>query len=442
MPEGACEGKTFTAYLAFPTCAPSYIAEEETGDEMNDVVFQRNQRVEEYLGVDLEFGVTTGSTWGSDIAAESDKIRILVMGGDTTYDAFIHCQHSLQSTIFGDKLFVNWNDLPYINMESPWWYSNILRDITFGDKVFGMSGDYNITTFSTTECLIFNKTMCDELGLEYPYEMVYDGTWTHDRFIEYVQAATKDLNGDGRMKLDDDRYGYGCWGYEGIPAFFVGYGAEAIVKDENNMPVLNLENEHTYNVIDLMIDVFRNPGAFWENQTFGVDDSMFEEGRLLFNDSFILHVPFTRSYEDIEVGFIPYPKYDENQTEYYSRTGGIAELTCIPITNTDLEKTAAVLETMAYFSSQTVMPAYFDTLVMIKSTRDTESEDMIPIIRNSARYGDAVLGFDGYEIIKQNIGNTLSSLIATNKGAWEEKIQGLIDLYAPDEAPAEGETAE
>ncbi len=442
VPEGACEEKTFTAYLAYPSCKSSFVAEEETGDEMNDVVFRRNQKVEEYLGVDLEFGVTTGSTWGNDILASSNLIRVLIMGGDTTYDVFVHCQNSLQSQLMGDKLFVNWNELPYINVESPWWYSNVARDITFGDKIYGMTGDYNLTSFSTTACLIFNKTMCDELGLEYPYEMVYDGTWTHDKFIEYVQAATKDLNGDGRMTRDEDRYGYGCWAYEGIPGFFVSYGAEAIIKDDNNMPVLNIDNEHTYNVIDKMLEIFRQSGAFWERSEFGVDDNMFMEGRLLFNDSFIYHIPSTRKYEEFDVGFIPYPKYNESQSEYYSRTGGISELTVIPITNTDLEKTAAVLETMAYFSNQTVMPAYFDTLVMIKSTRDTESEDMIPIIRNSARFADAVINFDGYSIVTANSGNTLSSLIAQNRGAWEEKIQGLIDLYSPDKAPAEGEAAE
>ncbi len=440
VPEGILEGETFSIYLAFPTAKDSYMIEEETGDEMNDVVFQRNMKVEEHLGVDLEFGITTGTTNGSDQTNETDRIRILIMGGDNTYDAYVHCQHQTP-TLIQEKLLVDWNNIPYINVESPWWYSNVARDITYGGKIYAMTGDYNLTSFSTTACLIFNKTLCNELGLEYPYDMVFEGTWTHDKFVQYVQAATKDLNGDGKMKTADDRYGYGCWGYEGIPAFYIGYGAQTVVKDDNNMPVLNIENEHIYNVIDAMIDVFRNPGAFWETQTFGLDDNMFAEGRLLFNDSFILHIPGTREYENIDVGFIPYPKYDESQTEYYSRSGGISELTMIPITNMDLEKTGAVLETMAYYSNKMIMPAYFDTLLTIKSTRDTESEDMIPIIRNSSRFNDAVIGFDGYSIIKANQGNTLSSLIATNKGTWEDKIADLVELYsvsdATEEAPAE-----
>ncbi len=441
VPEGACEGEEFSIYLAYPAGKEIFMIEEENGEEINDVLYQRNERVEEYLGVTLNFGATKLTDNGNDQAAEADLIRLLIMSGDTTYDAFLHCQHRTHQ-LMQEKLLVDWNTIPYVNVKSPWWYSNVERDITFGGKIYEMTGDYNLNSFSKTACLIFNKTMCDELDLEYPYEMVLDGTWTHDKFVKYVQAATKDINGDGRLKYDDDRYGYGCWAWEGIPSFYVSYGAETVVKDDNNMPILNLDNEHTYSVIDNMLDIFKLPGAFWERGTYGLDDDMFNEGRLLFNDSFISDIPYTRSLENIDVGFIPYPKYDEYQTEYHSRTSYISEFTLIPITNTDLEKTGAVLETMAYFSHKLVMPAYFDTLVMIKSTRDVESEEMIPIIREFARYDDGVMEFyGGYYIITADRGNTLSSYIATNKGGWDEKLNELIDIYSDDE-PVEETAAE
>ena len=429
VPAGIAQDKKFSVYIAHSSVNNNYIAEEETGEDINDAVYQRNALTEQHTGVELEFVGSTRPTDGNSQQQETAQVRTLIQAGDTTYDAYVNVQHSGMPTLIEEGMFIDWNEIPHINLENPWWYSNVQRDICFGNKIFCMTGDYNLASFSTTECLIFNKTMCDELGLEYPYQMVFDGTWTHDKFVDYIKKATKDLNGDGVLKVEDDRYGFGGWQYEQLQALFAGYGGQALAKDDDNMPVLNIDNELTYTVIDKMLEVFANEGAFFEGSTWGVDDKMFNEGRLLFNDSFISSVPGTRSLEDIDIGFIPYPKLDEDQTDYYSRTANISCLTYIPVTNTDLDKTGAVLETLAYYGNQLVLPTYFDIILTIKSTRDAESEEMIPIIRNSARFLDQVIGFTGSEIVTAKQGNTLSSKIASSQDAWETKVETLIEIY-------------
>ena len=297
-----------------------------------------------------------------------------------------------------------------------------------------MTGDYNYKSFALSECLIFNKTLCDELELEYPYQLVFDGKWTHDEFLKYIKAAGKDLNGDGLMKIENDRYGFAGWHPEVIPALFCGYGGETLKKDDNNLPVLNIDEEITYTVIDKMLEVFGDECAFSVSPShgYGTEDKMFNEGRLLFNDSFLSGVPSTRGLEDIDVGFIPYPKLDADQEDYYTRTANISGLTYIPVTNNDLEKTGAVLEALAYYSTDTIMPAFFETILAIKSTRDVESEQMIPIIRNSSRFMDSVIGFNYTSIIMANNGNTLSSTVAANEEAWQIKVDSLVDIYSED----------
>ncbi len=439
VPKGAAEGKTFNMYIALATCIGSYKAEEETGDDIKDAVYQRNLLSEEHTGADIEFAYTTRTSSGADQSEETSLIRTLIQSGDDTYDAFVHVQHTGMPTLIEEGMFVDWNTIPHINMQNPWWYSNVIRDISYGDKVYTMTGDYNLESFSNTECLIFNKTMCDELGLEYPYQMVFDGTWTHDKFVEYIKAATSDLNGDGALDYANDRYGFAGWMYEQIPALFTGYGGQAVIKDEYNLPKLNIDNELTYTVIDKMLEVFDLEGSAYisVNDGSGLDNKMFNEGRLLFNDSFFLHVPDTRKLENMDVGFVPYPKLNEEQTEYYSRTANVSGLTYIPVTNTDLDKTGAVLETMAYYSSKTMLPTYFDIILTIKSTRDVESEEMIPIIRNSSRFMEQVLAFTGSNIVTAKNGNTLASYIAANQDAWNEKIAELTELYLDTDSDAE-----
>lgn len=434
VPEGIAEGKTFSMYIANPDIKNSFIAQEQTGNTLNDAVFTRNSLVEEHTGVKLNFVISSRTSNGSDQLEETNFIRTLIQSGDDTYDAYVHVQHSGMPTLIEEKLFTNWNDVPYVNIENPWWYSNVQRDLCFGDKIYCMTGDYNFNSFARSECLIFNKTLCDELELEYPYQSVFDGTWTHDKFLEYIKASGKDLNGDGVMKVEDDRFGFAGWQPEVIPALFCGYGGSTLAKDDENLPILNIDNEKTYTVIDKMLEVFGEDNAFVTTIALGyaTEDKMFNEGRLMFNDAFLSYVPSTRGLEDIDVGFIPYPKLSKEQEEYYTRITNVSGLTYIPVTNNDLDKTGAVLESLAYYSKDTIMPAFFDSILAIRSTRDIESEEMIPIIRNSSRFMDSVVGFGYASIILANNGNTLSSMIAANEEAWQIKVDSLVETYSED----------
>ena len=88
----------------------------------------------------------------------------------------------------------------------------------------------------------------------------------------------------------------------------------------------------------------------------------------------------------------------------------------------------APLETMAYYSNREVLPTYFDIILTIQSTRDVESEQMIPIIRSSSRFMDQAIDFSP-DIIVMSGQNTLASHWAANKTSYEEKLANLINVY-------------
>ena len=430
VPKGVCEGEEVNIYLAMPAYKSSYIAEGESGDQLNDAVLQRNNIVEEHTGAKVNFTLTTTGGRGSDQAAEATKIRTLIQAGDDTYDAFIHAQRSDLFAAFLEDMFVNWYDIPYINLENPWWYTNVIRDSAYGGKLYAMTGDYNLTSFSMTDCLLFNKTMCDELGLDYPYQLVFDGEWTHDKFVEYIKSATNDINGDGMIDYKSDRYGFAGYVYEQVPSLFVGYGGDWVVKDDTNLPILDIQSEQSYSVIDAMLDVFSLDGAKYVKMEEGSNTAnlMFNEGRLLFKDAYLSNIPATRSLENIDIGFIPYPKLNKNQADYYSRTANLSGLTYIPVTNTKLEATGAVLETMAYFSRETVLDTYFDIILTIKSTRDIESEQMIPIIRSSSKFEDIITEFD-LSLIVDRSENMLGSYVASMGDILEARVDDYSEFY-------------
>ncbi len=332
-----------------------------------------------------------------------------------------------------EDLFVEWGEsMPYANLDNPWWYQNVNRDLNYNGKIYIAAGAYNFHALRAACILAFNKNLMDELNLEYPYDMVHEGTWTVDKFIEYSKAAIKDLNGDGTIDYENDRYGFGSWVYESTPALYVSMGAESVIKDDNDLPKLNINNERTFNVLDKMIEVYKDGNGAFMNTTaqgYGVSTRMFNEGRLLFAHASLQEATAFRSMED-DFGFVPYPKFNEEQENYYSRLVNFAGLTYIPITNQKLELTSALLEYMAYLSDRDLIPAFYDVILTVKTTRDVESEEMINIIREGARFMDENYLTSGTILdMARNGQNTLSSNYAAYGDTWNDKLDDIIEFW-------------
>ncbi len=420
-------GETFDIFLAYNVFDADYIVEEETGDTIKDLIYQRNNEVERYF--DIDFSFRPGDVKNNTASA---TIRSLIQSGDDTYEVFVNVQHAGIPLIYED-LFIDWKEegnMPYVNLDNPWWYQNVLRDLNFGDKVYVTAGAYNFHCLKASGVLAFNKTIMDELEMEYPYQMVKDGTWTVDKFIEMVKKGQKDLDGDGIYKPESDRYGFAGWKYEMMPALFIGMGGEPVTKDESNLPVLNINNERTFSILDKMIEIFEFGNGAWDGgNTYGDVDKMFSESRLLFKYATLSGLPGLRNLED-DFGAVPFPKLDEDQDEYYSRIVNFSSLTYIPVTNNKLELTSAVLEYMAYISNRDLIPAFYDEILTIKTSRDIETEEMIDIVRNGARFLDEnYLGSGTIINIVAAGQNTLSSNYASQGDAWELKLMDIIDFW-------------
>ena len=419
--------ETFDIFLAYGVFDADYIVEEETGDTINDIIYQRNREVEDYFG--FKFNFYPGNNFKTNSEA-TPTIRTQIQAGDDTYEVYMNVQHAGMPLIYED-LFVEWNEnMPYANLDNPWWYQNVRRDLNFGDKIYVMVGDYNFHALKASGAIAFNKTIMDELELEYPYQLVKDGEWTIDKFIEYVKAGQKDLNGDGIIKPEDDRLGFSGWKWEMIPAMFVGMGGAPVSKDDDNLPSLNINNERTFNVIDKLIELYDDGNGAWDGgSTYGVANTMFKESRLLFQDTTLTALPGLRNLDD-DFGALPYPKLDEDQEDYYSRIVNFSSLTYIPVTNQKLELTSAVLEYMAYISHQNLIPAFYDEILNIKTARDFETEEMINIIREGARFMDEnYLNSGGIINIVASGTNTLSSNYASQGDAWETKLEDIIEFW-------------
>ena len=417
-------GKDFTWYLI--SGYGTYIVEEETGELLNDAEYHRNLDVEERFNLHLNFHNAYIGSDGTSQNKSTQEISSLILSGDTTYDVYIHVQHSGMPGLILQGMFMDYHNVPHVDFTKPYWYSKIIDDINYGTKIFTMSGAYHLNTLTSANCLTFNKKLFVDNGFEYPYKDVLDGKWTIDKFQDLVIKGTRDLNGDGAIVVEDDIYGYGGWQWESIPALYMGMGGDVLIKDDNNNPVIAIETERNVQIVETIYKVFEPEGSYFEGKDVNRPKNAFIDGQMLFFHTNLSGLGALRDMED-DFGFLPYPKFNETDENYNIRVQNTSGMTYIPVTNNNLEVTGVGLEGMASISYNSVVPVYFDQVLTYKVSRDVESEQMVPYFRTFTSYYDEAAGFSVITLITG--GKQLASYWAERRSIVEQNVADIIEIY-------------
>ena len=360
--------------------------EEMNGEPVNDAFYIRNTIVEDRLNIKI----TESVRMSNDAPA---TIRKLINAGSDEYDVVIGQSWGGMGAIATEGGFHNLNEVPGLQLSESWWDQRSISDYAIQDHLYFMTGDYNLLTNDATWVLYFNKALTQNLGLDMPYDLVREGKWTYDKMMEYQKATAQDIDGDGEWTAADR------WGQVTHTQHYTGIlfaGDERLVtRDSNGLPVYGQLNERFHNVYDKIIDMMQIPGytmnIYLNIKGLPADKHAtynFLNDEALFCPEILAHTRRFRQMES-DFGVLPHPKYDENQANYNSYVLPQVTVTSIPVTNSNLAKTATVLDALGMMSSHTIMPAYYEVSYIGKFFRDDESIDMINIIRNNREYGIA-----------------------------------------------------
>ncbi len=344
--------------------------EELTGEGFNDAIFNREKAVEERLNIDL---VDIPST-------DNNYLQSYILGGDSTFD-FADLRCSVAVDYFLNGYTYTYDQIPFVDLSKPWWDASVNSALTLGGIQYTASSAMNMTLYDFVDVLLFNKQMIEDNSLEDPYTVVHEGRWTMDAMEEMMATVTTDTNGDGKMDKEDT-YGYVCAAKNVLPSFWLAADTLTVIRDENDMPVLNMNSEKYIDVFNRIYAMTRDSGAWYvESNDDNVPQSsidLFKANQTLFSQSTFFYVPTFRDM-DTDFGIIPYPKYDEAQKTYISRLS-FYDTYGVPVTTTTLDRTGTILEALAFESYITVVPAYYEQALKTKSSRDVESAEMLDLI--------------------------------------------------------------
>ena len=165
-----------------------------------------------------------------------DKARNLISAGEDAYD-LISLIDREALTFATENMIWFADEVKNIDLSKPYWNQSLNENSTIGGRQVLAYSDLAITTYDFTHVTLFNKKMTDDLGLTSPYELVENGTWTLDKFEEYENLASSDLNGDGEYDKSD-RYGFASLAKQIAPCFWIGAGCLSVEKNDEDIPAL------------------------------------------------------------------------------------------------------------------------------------------------------------------------------------------------------------
>ncbi|MBE6611756.1 MAG: hypothetical protein E7632_04630 [Ruminococcaceae bacterium] len=400
--------------------------DETTGDLLNDEIYNRNRRVED------RFNFKFTETYYSYDDGGNDYPRQFLLAGDETYDLYSGRLNNM-FTFAAEGLIIPAGEIPHIDHTKPYWNDQLHEILKVAGKYRFVVGDYSLAAADFASFMIYNKTMADEFSISGLYDLVREGKWTLDKFAEYAKLAVSDL--DGNQKMDaSDRYGYVSVAYDVPIDLALGAGVRLFSKDENDLiTYVAPTDEKVIDVFNRIWEIMWDDGVWHVNTA---NDDRLEQLKLFTDNQslFAYATPFilttTLRETTVDFGVLPFPKWDEKQENYYTRTGGI-ELFGISYSNKKPEMAGVIMEAMACDSYNNLTPAYYDATLNVKGTRDEDSVEMLQIILDSRihDYGDTLLfGELNSPIIKFMMRQNDRNFVSKFTGA-EAKIQGVLDTF-------------
>lgn len=439
VPQKNYDGAEFTIMCRARDCLlwgeQAIFADGTETSVLGNAAYRRNDSVQEQLGIVLNVEEINTDLSGDvfyqilfENATAYDDIADICIPG--IYDA---------AMLSAMGIFVNLHEVPYVDLEQPWWQKSLNDSIAILGKQYFAINDMLLNDKLDTYVLFFNKNIMDDRDLAYPYELVDKMEWTIDQFYTYIKDFGIDSNYNNQKDAEDT---YGMV-YLMSDCFFVGAGITGASLDADGIPQMNEFSERVQNVYEKMLkvrnDYTYNTWGFGHDGMTGDEDQTYMDiygERSMFMCGALGKYQTVISHLESDNGVVPMPLLDENQTEYIGRAGFYGA-TCITVlTSTgDKERAGIVLETMSAESKNIISPAFFETLLTDRYAQDEESKRMIALVIESEifdldqiySWGNMIASLEN--LVKQG-NNNPATLYARLLIPAKTKLQGTLDTYA------------
>lgn len=400
----------------------------EGADGVAVAIWNRNQQIQEELGIRLNF-------IKKPLAEMDAAISNAYNGGGVGVDLISH-YHYYATSMATMGYYKNVMDpaFTYLHLSNPYWNQNFIKYATTqgtnaSDRLFVLNGDMNLSTFMTTFCMYFEKNLLRnicQMDASELYQQTLEGKWTIDSLISLVKdtATLEDASYDAEKNIYGFTSHHDVHAYDGfLAAFDIDLTR---VDDKGHHKLLNsMSQSKMQAAADKLINFYRtsdvyllgkNPNDVTYDANYTTPVAAFRQSRSIFCVAGMGDYKHLSEMPDNSWGLLPLPKYEETQTSYYAGVQDSHNTVAVMYASTkNYEMLSAVLELFASKSYATVRPELFNRVIKGQKMQDEESGKVFDLIMNSTRWDFS----DIYPTAVGNIRNTI----------WRDALRNAYDNH-------------
>ena len=358
--------------------------------EIKNAIKKRNDQLEQNMGVTI-----------SQIDASNvyDTAYVGLFMGRDQYDILLPMIKDA-GNLARQGYVLAMDELPNMNTEKGFYDQRAFEQLALNGRNYLFFSEITVVNLDATWLYYFNHELINEYKLENPYQLLSDYQWTIGKLVEMCTVATKDA--DGTPDKNDD------WGIAGhdyiVTSLYHGTGEMIATPDDmgnisitmNTPRVLKFVEEankirdfwcrYQIRLSGVANDV--NPYGFGPGDNYNQLMETFANGRVLFMGEVLASArDLTNLDQELNIGILPTPMLDTDQTEYYTPVNTIAACTVVPYTAEGrADQLSNIIEYWAHLSHSTVYEAYYEQAQKSRFSKDDISPEVIDIIFDAVSY--------------------------------------------------------
>ena len=351
-----------------------YWVEESDNDVMSEALFARQEKVRQYLGVNI-VGTPAGT-----YKEYAEPFKNSVKNKDGSVDTLLSHVYESVASFVSENYLANIADYPGINVDADYWNSDFMESISVGGKYFLGFSDFNILY---THVITFNKKMMEQYAdamEKSVYDLVRDYEWTIDEMISLANLVYIDASADG--KTEDDTFGIAGRQWNETTGFLHGCDINIIEPDESGAYTVCVTNEKnadkTSQLVDKLYELSKSNCCWFDYETTTEDTVPLTSGRTLMHVSVSNNLITYLDY-DVSFGVLPYPLWDTAQKDVGYRHLQWGGYICVPSFVNNAQMVGETLDVLSFYSDG-VKTAYYEKMLGKQVADVPDDSQMLAIV--------------------------------------------------------------
>ncbi len=382
IPEDRTYGGRKFIVLGWSDEPSTYDFYNETGSDqkVQSAIYRRNEMLQHRMDIELTYSTIPGNNSNKDAFVQTvDNAKL----NDPSEFDVVACYSMCAVVLTVKDLLIDMTTLEFPEFEKSWWSQSLMENCKLNDGIYFCSGDLATSTMMQAFLVGVNMdTLARYEDLTDPRKLVQEGTWTYEMMFQMAQDKGIDRN-DNSNKDTSDAFGIIASSNALWDSFFIGSGMTYLGVDSEGVYDLTFDfgSEKNFDLIEYLAQKLKDDADVanvYDYEIFTRGDSLFALSELGF---------LMQNKNDIgfNYSFVPIPKYEKDQKNYYTTLGFPFSFYAIPKNADDAEMSGTVLEYMEYQSNKQLRPAVFEAVKYQESNNALDAQ-MFDLIINGITY--------------------------------------------------------